>query len=148
MRKILFFLLLIGGSTLSHAQKSTDRNKDSLLLVDLTKEIDQAVVNKDTVLLRKRYADDFVFSHGSGKVEGRSSWFASLMKNNYPERSHDSITVELHPALAIVKGKMTIQRVGKDKTDKYYLKYIRVFARREQNWWLISHSTTWEFHEP
>lgn len=119
---------------------------DSALLVQLNQEIDQAVVNKDTALLRKRYADDFVFSHGSGRVEGRGSWFGSVMRNNYPQRSHDSVTVELHPDIAIVKGKMTIQRVAKEKTDKYYLKYIRVYAKRGQ-WLLISHSTTWEMHD-
>lgn len=142
MKKIFLSLLLLVYAHLLFAQKP-----DSALLVQMNQEIDNAVVNKDTVLLRKRYADDFVFSHGSGKVEGRSSWFASLMRNNYPQRSHDSVTVELHSNIAIVKGKMTIQRAAKDKTDKYYLKYIRVYAKREQ-WVLISHSTTWEMHEP
>jgi hypothetical protein len=143
MKKIILSLLLLAGAHCLFAQKP-----DSALLVQLNQEIDQAVVNKDTVLLRRRYADDFVFSHGSGRVEGRSSWFGSLMRNNYPQRSHDSVTVELHPGIAIVKGKMTIQRAGKDKIDKYYLKYIRVYAKREQQWVLISHSTTWEMHEP
>lgn len=148
MRRAFLFLLCIVFCKLSLAQKNNDRHADSAYLIKINQEIDQAVVNKDTALLRKRYADDFVFSHGSGRVEGTNSWFGSVMRNNYPQRSHDSVTVELHPNIGIVKGKMTIQRVGKDKTDKYYLKYIRVYAKREQQWWLISHSTTWEIHEP
>jgi hypothetical protein len=135
----IFILMLITG----YAQ----RTGDSLYLVNLNQEIDQRVVNKDTSWLRSRYADDFVFSHGSGKVEGRTGWLATVGRTNYPSRLHDSVRVELHPGLAIVKGKMAISRAGKEKTDRYHLRYIRVYAWREKDWQLVSHSTTHEWHE-
>ena len=66
---------------------------------------------------------------------------------NYPKRSHDSVRVELHPEVAIVKGKMSIEKINKDKTDRYHLRYIRVYALRAGRWQLISHHTTHEWHE-
>lgn len=143
MKQTCFFALFLIVLTTANAQQQND----SLLLVKLNQEIDQQVVNRDTNWLRTRYADDFVFSHGSGKVEGRSSWLATVARNNYPSRMHDSVKVELHHGLAIVKGKMAISRVGKEKTDKYHLRYIRVYAWRKNAWQLVSHSTTHEWHE-
>lgn len=120
---------------------------DSSDLVALNQQIDDYVVRKDVAALQGLYAEDFVFSHGSGKVEGKSGWLKTVAGANYPLRKHDSVRVEMHAGLAIVKGKMSIQKVNKDKTDHYYLRYIRVYALRNNKWLLISHNTTHEWHE-
>jgi len=137
---LLFFKAVVLPTTL-FAQT------DSIHLIVLNQDIDNAVVKQDSLSLKKWYADDFVFSHGSGKVEGKTGWLKSVAKGNFISRKHDSVTVELHPAIAIVKGKLSIQKKNADKTDRYYLKYIRVYAIRNKEWQLISHSTTYEFHE-
>lgn len=121
---------------------------DSSLLIALNQQIDNYVIEKDTTALDKLYASDFVFSHGSGKVEGKKGWFTSVTKGGFLLRQHDSVKVELHPAIAIVKGKLSVQKKGKEKTDSYYLYYIRVYAFREKQWLMISHNTTAEYHLP
>lgn len=120
---------------------------DSSDLVVLNQQIDDYVVQRNVKALEELYADDFVFSHGSGRVEGRSGWLVTVGRANYPLRKHDSVKVELHPELAIVKGKMAIEKVNKDKTDRYHLRYIRVYALRNKKWQMVSHSTTHEWHE-
>ena len=120
---------------------------DSSYLVSLNQRIDDHVVKQDTTPLKAIYAEDFVFSHGSGKIEGKAGWMKSVVKGNFLARQHDSVTVELHPALAILRGKLSVQKKNKDKIDKYHLKYIRVYAYREKQWWLVSHVTTSEWHE-
>ena len=142
MKQVCFLFLLVLCVSVSYAQ-----TEDSSYLVTLNQQIDTYVVQKDTNTLLSLYADDFVFSHGSGKIEGRKSWLGTVARSNYPLRQHDSVTVELHPGLGIVKGKMVIQKINKDKTDSYQLKYIRVFAWRKNRWQLISHSTVYEKHE-
>lgn len=119
---------------------------DSIYLVELNQRIDHYVVEKNIKALDSLYADDFVFSHGSGRAEGKAGWLSTVARANYPMRQHDSVKVELHPAIAIVRGKMSIQKINKDKTDHYHLRYIRIFARRN-SWQLISHHTTHEWHE-
>jgi ketosteroid isomerase-like protein len=125
----------------AHAQSNNS------YLVWLNQQIDSYVVSKDVKALDSLYADDFVFSHGSGRVEGKDGWMKTVERANYPLRQHDSVKVELHENVAVVKGKMDIQKVNKDKTDTYHLRYIRIYALRNKQWQLISHNTTHEWHD-
>jgi ketosteroid isomerase-like protein len=120
---------------------------DSGYLVTLNQQIDSYVVKRDTSALKKLYSDDFVFSHGSGKVEGKSGWLTTVGRADYPLRQHDSVKVELHWDLAIVRGKMKIEKNNKDNIDRYYLRYLRIYALRDKQWQLVSHHTTYEWHE-
>ena len=125
----------------------TKAQSDSSLLLTLNQQVDNDVVKKDITALQKVYAADFIFSHGSGKVEGKDSWLKSAGKGLFISRNHDSVKVELHNDVAIVKGKLAVVKTNKDKTDRYHLYYIRVYAKRANAWQMISHSTTSEFHE-
>ncbi|MDZ4808173.1 MAG: nuclear transport factor 2 family protein [Bacteroidota bacterium] len=121
---------------------------DSSLLIALNQQIDNHVVAQDTIALDELYAADFVFSHGSGKIEGKKGWFTSVAKGSFISRQHDSVTAELHPNLAILRGKLSVHKKAKEKTDRYYLYYIRVYAYRDKRWQMISHITTSEYHQP
>jgi hypothetical protein len=140
MKYIFLFACMIIAATLVKAQ-------DSLTLINLNQEIDSRVVKRDTVWLHTKYGNDFVFSHGSGKVEGRNSWLSSVIRSNFVQRQHDSVKAELHANIAVLKGKMDIKKVNKEKTDSYHLRYIRVYALRKDGWELISHNTTHEWHD-
>jgi len=143
MKKFIFILAAQVIASLAGAQAGPD----SSVLIALNQQIDNHVVTQNITALEKLYAEDFVFSHGSGRVEGKQSWFKSVAKGNFLSRQHDSVTVELHPGIAIVKGKLSVQKKGAAATDRYHLKYIRVYAYRGKQWQMISHSTTFEFHE-
>lgn len=41
-------------------------------------QIDEGVVKKDIQKLELLYADDFVFTHGTGFVEGKASWLKNI----------------------------------------------------------------------
>jgi hypothetical protein len=132
-----YFLMLISASAQS----------DSSFLVTFNQQIDDDVVKKNIPSLEKAYADDFVFSHGSGKVEGKAPWLKSAGKGLFLSRTHDSVKVEMHPDVAVVKGKLSVAKTNKEKTDRYHLYYIRIYAKRANQWQMISHSTTAEYHE-
>ena len=142
MKKILCFVYFLLVSIWLLAQQ------DSSLLISLNQKIDDYVVQKNTTALDTLYAADFVFSHGSGRIEGKPGWLTTVGRANYPKRLHDSVRVELHPGIGIVKGKMAIEKINKDKTDRYYLRYLRIYALRNGRWQLLSHHTTYEWHEP
>jgi len=144
MSRILLVLTTLLIATMSYAQQAA---ADSSYLIRFNQQIDLDVVHRNISSLDTMFASDFVFSHGSGNVQGKEGWLKSVEKNNYPARQHDSVTVELHPGLAVVKGNMAIQRVDKDKTALYRLKYLRVYAIRNNRWRLISHTTTKEVHD-
>ncbi|MBC7934052.1 MAG: nuclear transport factor 2 family protein [Rhizobacter sp.] len=143
MKKILL-LVAIGFCVLNN----TKAQSDSSFLVAFNQQVDDNVVKKNIEALEKAYANDFVFSHGSGKVEGKSTWLISAAKGFFRSRTHDSVKVEMHQEVAIVKGKLSVAKTtSKERTDRYHLYYIRVYAKRDNNWQMISHSTTAEYHE-
>lgn len=142
--KITLLLLLIPFVVL---QAQVSEQTDSSFILVQNQQIDNYVVKQQVELLSKFYADDFVFSHGSGKVEGREGWLKSVAKGNFLLRQHDSVTVEMHQELAIVRGKLSVHKNNKDKIDRYHLKYFRLYAYRNNQWQLISHITTSEWHE-
>ncbi|MEP7269294.1 MAG: nuclear transport factor 2 family protein [Saprospiraceae bacterium] len=114
-------------------------------LIHFNQSIDNAVVKKDTSLLKQVYSDDFVFSHGTGLVEGRESWLNSILKpgNNYISRTHDSVTVEIHkPGIYILLGTLTVVK----KESEYALNYERVFAILDKRLQMVSHKTFKEWH--
>jgi hypothetical protein len=140
-------LLLIALFSSSVLKPQTMTRSDSSYIVSLNQQIDNFVVRQNVAVLDTLYAGDFVFSHGSGKIEGKAGWLKTVGNTKYLSRQHDSVTVELHPGLAIVRGKLSIQRVDTGKTAGYQLKYIRVYALRSEKWQMISHITTHEQHE-
>lgn len=140
----LFFLAFFA---IANADAQVANTADSIFLIKLNQQLDDYVVSHNVRGLDSIYADDFVFSHGSGRVEGKVGWLGTVGRANYPLRQHDSVRVELHPSLAIVKGKMDIKKINKDKTDSYHLRYIRVFVLRSKRWQLVSHNTTHEWHD-
>jgi ketosteroid isomerase-like protein len=118
--------------------------KDSALLLTINSQLDEGVVKKDIPFLQKHYADDFVFTHGGGLVEDKSSWIKNVSSPNskFISRTHDSTSVELHGNVALVTGKMEIVRKDKDKEVAYGLRYIRVYRKNKNVWQMISHRTT------
>ncbi|MFT3980823.1 MAG: nuclear transport factor 2 family protein [Ferruginibacter sp.] len=144
MKKQLLFILAI---CTWFAAKAQPASKDSIHMILLNQQIDDYVVAQNVQALEGLYADDFVFSHGSGRVEGKTGWMSSVKKGSFTERKHDSVTVEMHGIVAIVRGKLTVVKKAKEKTDRYHLKYVRVYASRNNQWQMISHFTFTEWHE-
>jgi len=116
-------------------------------VLDLNVQIDKGVVQKNIEFLKKVYGNDFVFTHGTGLVEGKESWLKAIQRPEleYLSRVHDSTQVEMHGQVAIVVGRLVVERVAQD-TAKYGLWYVRVFEKRKNQWQMISHRTTKEWH--
>lgn len=146
MKKIILFIFLIQAPVIM-LQAQGNSQPDSSLIITLNQQIDNYVVQRNTAALDNLYADDFVFSHGSGRIEGKPGWFKSVAKGGFVMRQHDSVTVEMHPGIAVVRGKLSVYKKTEKENSKYHLKYVRVFAFRNGQWQLISHVTVWEQHE-
>ena len=141
MKNILLVVFLIWICRV-HAQSRESE------VISANAQIDEGVVKKDIKKLEKLYADDFVFTHGTGLVDSKSSWLKNIQSPDirYVSRKQDSTKVEMHGEVAIVIGRLDIVREQKQEVFKYGIWYVRVFARRSGNWQLISHRTTKEWH--
>jgi hypothetical protein len=141
MKALFLFLSSLTAIALQGQESSGD------IIIRLNQRIDDYVVQQKVEALDTLYGADFVFSHGSGKVEGKESWLKTVAKAKYLLRQHDSVKVEYHPGLAIVRGKLAVHRVDPTRTERYHLQYIRIYAWRKEKWEMISHMTTEEMHE-
>lgn len=117
-------------------------------LEELNQRIDNAVVKKELPLLHTFYADDFVFTHGTGVVDSKTSWLDEVAKSTtrFISRLHDSTTVEVHDRLAIIAGRLLVTRQQDTGTAQYGIRYVRIYVKRKKQWQLISHRTVKEWH--
>jgi ketosteroid isomerase-like protein len=146
---IAFFVLYLSQWHSVTAQPPTIDSTIIRVIDETNRKIDRAVVKKDMKFLNEHYGNDFVFTHGTGVIDSKESWLEDIRKSKgFASREHDSTVVELHKDIAIVSGKLTVGRLtpAKDGTSKYSLRYVRVFALRKNNWQMISHRTTSEWH--
>lgn len=110
----------------------------------VNKRIEEAVVSKDFASLDTLYADDFVFTHGTGLVQTKCQWLDSLRSDEtrFLSRQLDSTSIELHPEIAIVTGRLLVCRQAEAGEVRYGLQYVRVYSMKTGLWQLISHRTT------
>lgn len=116
-------------------------------LIAYNQAIDHAVIQHDTDLLKKAFTEDFVFYHGTGMVDGKSSWIANAknMTVHYSLRQHDSVRIEVHPPdIYIAYGKLTVQREDSKGNHRYYLYYQRIFRKIKNRFMMMSHRTLHE----
>lgn len=109
----------------------------------VNRRLEDAIVSKDFASLEALYADDFVFTHGTGLVQTKSQWLDSLHSNDtrYLSRQLDDTMIELHTDIALVTGRLLVCRLSESGEATYGLKYVRVFSRKSGLWQLVSHRT-------
>lgn len=115
--------------------------EDSSNILSLNQQIDNHVIQRKVTSLDSLYTADFVMTHGDGRVDKKESWLKAVAKSKYIQRQHDSVVVEMHPAVAIVRGKMVVRKAGDENATGSSRKYIRVYALRDNRWQMMSHFT-------
>lgn len=135
--KMLFQIIVVGLAGCAAQKPDTD-------VLAANAQIDAAVVRKNIKALEKLYADDFVFTHGTGHVDDKTSWLKDIQNPDviFWLRKQDSTKVEMHGDVAIVTGRLDIEREYNKERNKYGIWYVRVFVQKESRWQCISHRTT------
>jgi ketosteroid isomerase-like protein len=140
MRKVSFLCVFIVLVRFAANGQTLDKTIEIL-----NQALDQAVVEQNFEFLSKHYADDFVFTHGTGLIDSKISWLENIKTSpdKFKSRVHDSTIVESHGDVAILIGRLEVKKM---KGDQYTIKYIRVYALRNNTWQLLSHRTLQEKH--
>jgi ketosteroid isomerase-like protein len=141
MKNICIGVILLFSCEFVYAQS----DEETQAIDDLNRQLDKSVVEKEIPILEKHYGDDFVFTHSDGPVDSKESWIKSIIHAHYLSREHDSTKVELHGDIAIVTGKLSVEQKAKHgQQPAFAVKYVRVFARRNDIWQLICHRSVTE----
>ena len=138
MRSFLVMFVLVGwpvGVTIA-------QNSDEVVLRSLERAQANAVVEMDFDALEEIYADDFIFTHGTGEVHDKTRWFDALSSGrDYLSREHEMIEIELHGDLGIVYGVLLVHAKINGIEGQFRARYVRVYKQRGDRWLLVSHRT-------
>ena len=138
MRSFLVMFVLVGwpvGVTIA-------QNSDEVVLRSLERAQANAVVEMDFDVLEEIYADDFIFTHGTGEVHDKTLWFDALSSGrDYLSREHEMIEIELHGDLGIVYGVLLVHAKINGIEGQFRARYVRVYKQRGDRWLLVSHRT-------
>jgi ketosteroid isomerase-like protein len=119
-------------------------NENTRTLESVNRAIEEAVIAKDVARLETLYADDFIFTHGTGLVQTKNQWLDTVQSSetHFLERQLDSTSVELHSETGIVSGRLLVCRRTETGEVRYGLQYVRVYSMKTGVWQLVSHRTT------
>lgn len=129
----LLVLVLLTQMTASGAEVFTD-------LRSMDQRIEDAVVRADLKFLESAYASDFRFTHGTGTVQSKTEWLESVAKRGFLSRKISLVEVELHGDVAVTFGRLDVVKTG-EAGEKYSLRYVRVYERRNGRWQMLMHRT-------
>jgi len=138
MRSFLVMFVLVGWPV----GVTTAQNSDEAVLRSLEWAQANAVVEMDFDVLEEIYADDFIFTHGTGEVHDKTRWFDALSSGrDYLSREHEMIEIELHDDLGIVYGVLLVHAKINGIEGQFRARYVRVYEQRGDRWLLVSHRT-------
>ena len=138
MRSFLVMFVLVGWPV----GVTTAQNSDEAVLRSLEWAQANAVVEMDFDVLEEIYADDFIFTHGTGEVHDKTRWFDALSSGrDYLSREHEMIEIELHGDLGIVYGVLLVHAKINEVEGQFRARYVRVYEQRGDRWLLVSHRT-------
>lgn len=140
MHSILFILMI---QFLTVFYTATKIQEEEITRFEVA--IASAILRGDTSFLHSVYADDFVFTHGTGLVQNKAEWLQTVIGtfsgSQVITREVSTTSVEIHNDVAISIGKLTIRKL----TDSYRLDYVRIYCKSESYWQMISHRTlSWQ----
>jgi ketosteroid isomerase-like protein len=112
-------------------------------VVEFRKAVVAAIEKKDAAALRKIYADSFVHTHGSGKIDGKDARIVSALAGD-PVIENAPVTdlVIRVPGgwTAIATGMSPIRSLADGKT--YNFRWIAVYVRIGEGWQIAASQAT------
>ncbi len=102
--------------------------------------VEAAVTRKDAAFLDTVYSADFVFQHGTRRVDDKASWLDSLRGGGpaAASRTLSELAVEPHGDVATTTALISVVAA----TGRVYsIRYVRVYAQRDGRWQMLSHRT-------
>ena len=103
-------------------------------------QIEAATLRKDVAFFRTVLADDVRFTHGTGAIWDKEKWLETVSHSTFIARDLDSVEVEPHGDIIETTGHIHIKS-GNPQNPEYQIWYVRVYARRNGAWQLLSNRT-------
>jgi hypothetical protein len=110
-------------------------------------KMEAAAMHNDVAFFQAVLADDVRFTHGTGMVQDRAKWLASAPNAKYLSRELDSVEVEPHGDVIETTGHVHVKS-GNSRNPDYHIWFVRVYAKRNGRWQILSNRTVREVDGP
>jgi ketosteroid isomerase-like protein len=161
MKRSFIALALLALPLLARAQAAPKRPKATTALLPVEANLAQrnaaavqevealerqrfaAQVSKDYAFLEKAFADDLVYTHASGKQNGKADYLQSIRdgKSVYDKIEVENLNVRAYNggSTAVVNGQITIYQPNKPdgSPNVAHLKYVTVQIKKPQGWQVV-----------
>jgi ketosteroid isomerase-like protein len=142
----LALLLPLGGAASAHPPSilSEDAAKATIEeVVEFRKSVTAAIEKKDAGALRRMYADGYVHTHGSGKVDGKDARIVSALAGDPVIESAPVTDLVIRVPggwTAIATGVSPIRSMVDGKT--YDFRWTVVYVRMGEGWQIAASQAT------
>lgn len=148
VRSLILAMTLLAAAPATFAHPPAQLNADAERVIaqevrEFRKALAAAIVAKDAVRLRRMYADSFVHTHGSGKVDGKDARIVAALAGDpiIETAPADDMVIRIPGGwTAVATGMSPIRALADGKT--YAFRWTAVYVRMGDNWQLAaSHAT-------
>jgi uncharacterized protein DUF4440 len=148
---LVAFVLFAAIPHAAFAQAEPKLGDPAKELADLDRRLEEAAVKGDADFLERHLGDDLSVTHDGGAKESKSDWVLRARRipsRYFFAREVSNQVVEIHGDVALVVGRLDIRGFGpradptKTPPDCFAIEYVHLYARRNNQWNLVSNRTT------
>lgn len=138
MRTLLIILLLFVYSA------SFARKPDTTDLVKIVRELNDALINKDSVKLKRSLHDKVQYGHSNGWIETRQEVIDNLFNGKlvYNKLTLNDVTIIEENTTACVRSKTEIDVSLNGNVLQMSLHVLQVWIRNNNTWVLLNRQST------
>jgi hypothetical protein len=137
MRAIFFPLLFL--PLFAFAQSKTEQQ-----ILDTELRRFEAMVGKDTVLLRDLLADDLVYIHSNTLTENKQEHISAISTGRlvYEKMTREQARVRRYGKMALINGIVQVNVILNQKRLEMRLAYTAVYRKKGGAWRLVNWQST------
>jgi hypothetical protein len=129
-------LLFVGSTCFSQ--------KDTVEVLNAVKQLEKALIDKDTAHLSPLLHKDVAFGHSSGWVQTKKDIFRDMLSGFlvYNRIDDSSVLIDMGKEKAIVKERVTVNGVRDGKPFELSLFIMEVWLQNKKGWQLYARQST------
>ena len=113
-------------------------------IIALEKRRIEAMTNQGAKALDEILADDLSYTHSSGRLETKAEFIANATSggSRYRALSQEDVKVRQYGDTAIVTGHGTVHVESSRGDNKFPIRFIDVYAKRDGAWRMVAWQST------
>jgi ketosteroid isomerase-like protein len=133
----LALVLLVLAACKSKTESGEDKQAS---IISLNNLYDSAIVKRDTGVLKRLYADDFVYTNPEGKLLTRDQQITSILVSemNWAEGRSKDVKVNLYGDVAVMTGAFLANGNYRGNPVTIHERYTTVWVRTDTTWKIVA----------